>query len=106
MQLIAEFFKLRPWRCLLGLSWKIVDKEGKEIILLGDTNCNFSPEAFEKDSNRWQDLKCEQNMLTKTSPCFWVYSHPAILDALLSWNFLSREKTSEKQWYKEKMVSL
>ena len=27
------------------------DKEGKEIILLGDTNCNFSPETSEKDSN-------------------------------------------------------
>ena len=28
-----------------------LDKEGKEIILLGDTNCNFSPETSEKDSN-------------------------------------------------------
>ena len=28
-----------------------LDKEGKEIILLGDTNCNFSPEAIEKESN-------------------------------------------------------
>ena len=26
-------------------------KEGKEIILLGDTNCNFSPETSGKDSN-------------------------------------------------------
>ena len=28
-----------------------LDKEGKEIILLGDTNCNLSPETSEKDSN-------------------------------------------------------
>ena len=63
--------EIRPQRCrpFIIISWyrppnshvscfemlenvlSFLDKEGKEIILLGDTNCNFSPEAFEKDSN-------------------------------------------------------
>ena len=39
-----------------------LDKEGKEIILLGDTNCNLSPETSEKDSNA-KNLNSIYNLL-------------------------------------------
>lgn len=42
-----------------------LDKEGKESILLGDTNCNFSPKAIEKD-NSAKDLPSTYNLFNIT----------------------------------------